>query len=388
MRNLLRIPFVLTVALSASLIGCTQKIIVFKPSPYVDPLPNLNAKVVNDSKPDPRLDEQWNLAKVGLTKDVMNSGLTQGNANVKVAILSTGLAYNDDEFIGQVSINRDHLVQGGPGEAWKPIAKEQLDGELGDIVGYDVVDDDGLAYDRHGAGTAIAGIIGARQNNGVGISGIVRDVTLFPVRYINDNGQTTIDKLAKALDVVIETSPAVVFIQNTQIRIGGRNEDEDVVTAELDLIREKLEKVKEAKIPVVIGSGDSMEEFGASKLDAIFRSFDNVVVVTATDPQDKLSFLANFSFGNVHTGAPGEKVLSTKPGNQFGYVSGTAVAAAHITAALALAKSIVGDKVGYEKYVPLLMSSEASDSVPELERFSRGGNRLNIVKYLTAVQKL
>lgn len=383
MRSLLTVAAVAGLGLTA----CTQTMIVFKPSPYIDPLPRSESRTFED-KTDPKLAEQWNLKAVGVGQDQLASGVLRGNYNVKVAILSTGLAYNDDEFYGQVAINRANLVQNGAGDRWEPIAKDKAKNGLNDVVGYDVVDGDSFAYDRHGAGTAIAGIIGARQNNGIGIAGLMKEVSLYPIRYINDNGQTSLDKLVKALEVALQVKPSVVFIQNTQFRLGGRRAKQEVMRVELELLSERLKALKSAKIPVVIGSGDDMAEFGAGKLDSVFRSFDNVVVVTATDHQDSLSFLANFSFGNVHTAAPGEQVITTKPGNQFTTMSGTAVAAAHVTAALALARAAVGERVTYEKIIPLLLAADASDLVPKLDRFSRGGNRLNIPKFLAAVQAL
>lgn len=366
------------------LAGCTKTIIVYKPSPFIKPMPDLDTKTF-DTKPDPKFAEQWNLKQIGINEAQLSSGLLNGNVNVKVAILSTGLAYNDDEFSGQVWINRANLVKKAAGD--KLTVVKDKPGYI-DVVGYDVVDGDGFAYDRHGAGTAVAGIIAARQNNGIGIAGIIKDVSIYPIRYINDNGQTTVDSLIKALEVTIAAKPHVVFIQNTQFRLGGQQANPEVIKVELGLLNERLRKLQEMKIPIVIGSGDNMSDFGSTQLDATFKSYDNVVVVTASDRDDAKAFLANFSFDNVHTAAPGDAILTTKPGNQTGLVSGTAVAAAHVTAALALARSYLGDRVTYDKIIPVLTSAQSSDIAPKLEPFFRAANRLNIPKFLAAIQKL
>ncbi len=364
--------------------GCTKTVIIYKPSPFVKPQPNLDVKGF-ESKTDPRFSEQWNLKQIGVDEAELASGELNGNVNVKVALLSTGLAYNDDEFSGQVWINRANLVQKAAGEKMAVVTDKP---GIVDVVGYDVVDNDGFAYDRHGAGTAIAGIIAARQRNGIGIAGLVKDVSLYPVRYINDNGQTTVDNLIRALEVTIAAKPHVVFIQNTQFRLGGYQSDPEIIKVELGLLNQRLRALQQMKIPVVIGSGDNMSDFGSSQLDAIFKAYDNVVVVTATDKTDNKAFLANFSFDNVHTAAPGEGILTTQPGNKTGLISGTAAAAAHVTAALVLARSTLGDRVTYEKIIPLLTSTESSDVVPKLEPFFRAANRLNLPKFLAAVRKL
>lgn len=388
--------FVKLLALSGALLwlaGCTQTIILFKPSKYLDPLP-LAGKPASEQKADPLLKEQWNLNKIGADETRIYSNQFAGNYNVRVAILSTGVDYNHEDLIGQIDINRSKITPVAIGELPVSNTSKPLDDGnvnldvVNDVVGYDVVDNDGFAYDRHGAGTAIAGIIGARQNNGVGIAGLMKEVTLYPIRYINDNGQTDVSKLVAALNVVVQKRPNVVFIQNTQLRFGGQKNDPQVAQAEMQFLREALAKVAALKIPIVTGAGDDMADFGNNDIERVLRSFDNIIVVTSSDREDNLSFLANFSFTNVLTAAPGDAVITTLPGNKYGPVSGTAVAAAHITAALALARAQLGDRVGLEKLTPVLTSASGSDQVRGLMRVSQGGNRLNMVKFLNEIQKL
>ncbi len=378
-------------ALAGSLIGCTQTVIVFKPSKYVDPMPDLSQKAVppGQEKADPMLKDQWNLKKVGIDEAAVGTAALQGNYNIKVAILSTGVDYNHEDLIGQIAINKAELTQQAPGDKIGLNRKDDdNNGLVDDVVGYDVVESDGFAYDRHGAGTAVAGIIAARQGNGLGIAGIMRDVVIYPVKYINDNGQSSVPNLISALDVALKSKSDVVYIQNVQLKLGGNQKNADVVGAELEMVRQALQKLKDAKVPVVVGSGDDMGDFGSSEMDKVLRSFDNVIVVTSSDASDSIGFMANFSFRNVLTSAPGEDVLTTKPLNQYGKVSGTAYAAAHVTAALALAKASIGSRVGYAELIPVLASAKGSDQVPGMARFSRGGNRLNITKFLTEAKSL
>ena len=141
-------------------------------------------------------------------------------------------------------------------------------------------------------------------------------------------------------------------------------------------------------LDVVVGSGDDMGDFGSSEMDQVLRSYDNVIVVTSSDVSDGIGFMANFSFRNVLTAAPGEEILTTKPLNQYGKVSGTAYAAAHVAAALALAKASAGQKFDYANLVPVLASAKGSDQVSGMARFSRGGNRLNLPKFLSELRSL
>lgn len=365
--------------------ACTETVILFKPSPYLDPMP-ITEEDTSTGK-DPLMKEQWNLAKVGLTEETLNSPKFQGNYNIKVAILSTGIDYNSDELRGQVGVNKDEITQKALGD--RPGVNREDDDKNGlvdDVVGFDVVDGDGFAYDRHGAGTAVAGIIAAKRGNGKGIAGLMKNVTLYPIRYINDNGQTSMPQLVQALEVVVKVKPDVVFIQNVQFRIGGYGAEPDVIAAELGLLKNVLTQVRDLKIPVVIGAGDDLNMFGDSQLDKTLRAFDNLIIVASTTSRDTKALLSNFSLNNVLTAAPGEEVLTLKPGGKYEKVSGTAFAAAHVTAALALAKASVGDRMKYTDLTPILVSAAGSDQVDDLMEISRGGNRLNIAKFLNELK--
>lgn len=378
------------------LMACSQTLIVYKPSKSIDPMPitesGEDAKDTNKKEilaQDPLFKKQWALQKVGITKNDLNRNEDlKGNYNVKVAILSTGVDYNHKDLKGQISINKDEITQEGMADE-KGVNQKDDDknGLVDDIVGYDVVDNDGLAYDRHGAGTAVAGIIAARTNNAEGVSGLMKEVTLYPIRYINENGQTNLANLLKALDIVILVKPDVVFVQQFQLQLGGRDDDEVLMAAEKSLLTKKLDKLKEMKIPLVIGAGEDIEAFGTDEIDKVLRNYENVIIVTSTDENDDLSFIARYSFSAVHTAAPGEDILTTKPHDQYGRVSGTAYAAAYVTGALALAKSKYADKIPIQDLVSKLISEEGGDYVKSLDKYTRGGNRLNVVKYLTSLKK-
>ncbi len=383
--NLLQTLLVLTVLSS---LACTQTVILFKPKPNIDPMPTQSACPQKDED-DPKAKEQWSLAQLGITPEVLKSGAVGGNANVRIAILSTGVDYNHEDLCGQVAINKAEITQKAAGD--KPdVDRKDDDGDglVDNVVGYDVVDGDGFAYDRHGAGTAVAGIIAANQRNGLGIAGVMKQVTLLPVRYIDNNGQTSVGALSAAIDAALKMKPHVVFLQTAQIQLGGHEQNPGQIADELGLLRSYFNRLKAANIPVIVGAGDDMSQFGSSEMDKMLRSYDNVLVVTALDKEGRRSLLANVHNQDVVTAAPGEGIVSLKPGNRYTEVNGTAYAAAHLTAAVALARAQLADKLEVTKIINALVSARGSEPDVALERDTRGGTRLQIVKFLTEIKGL
>lgn len=68
----------------------------------------------------------------------------------------------------------------------------------------------------------------------------------------------------------------------------------------------------------------------------------NVISVAATDPNDSLAVFSsnngssNYGATSVDLAAPGDHILSTLPGNTYGYYEGTSTAAPHVSGVAAL----------------------------------------------------
>jgi subtilisin family serine protease len=358
--------------------------ILYKPSPYIDPVPEALPK---NAKPAPpaRLERQWNLERIGVTQKMLDSDLLAGNANVRIAVMSTGIDYNHRDLVGQVIVDRAKLQPAAPGDAPGAAGRPGPGrASFAPIAGYDVVDGDGFAFDRHGAGTAVAGILAARHRQEGGVRGLMGEVGLYPIRYINENGQSSAALLVAGLEAAIRFRPDVLFIQNTHVPIGSRR-DPDVARLELAGIKQKLRVLAEMKVPIVIGAGDDMAMFGQVVTDQVFLAHDNVIVVTSTNKNDQRAFIANQGYQTVHTAAPGELILTTGLRNSYQTVGGTAVAAAHVAGLLGLAKARLGSRFEVESVIAALLSGEGSDQLPQLATAVRGGNRINVAKFLAAL---
>ena len=113
---------------------------------------------------DPRFAEQWALRNIRAPQAWQ---YTTGAASTIVAVLDTGLHMEHEDFYDGVEnnlwINPEDPPDGLDNDG---------NGLVDDAYGWDFVNESGvLIEDTSGHGTAVSGILGARGNNGTGISG-------------------------------------------------------------------------------------------------------------------------------------------------------------------------------------------------------------------------
>ena len=373
------ISSVVAVALLATTFACQQKTVVFKPRPELDPAPNLVSPPQLRGS-DPMFAQQWNLSKIGYAPGSSGNILT-GSPSVTIAVLSTGIDYTHEDLADRIAVNLNELTSPQGSTAIGNGLEDDANSLVDDVVGYDVVDQDGFAFDRVGPGTAVAGIIAARQDNSKGIMGMMSDVRIYPVRYINDNGQTNLVWLNQALDVAIIARPQVIFIQTADLQIAAGQTDPKVAAVELASLRTRLDRIKGMGIPVVLGAGNDNSLFGLRPVHDLLRQFDNVVVVTASDVTDQKALIANFSPQYVTTAAPGSDIYTTLPGNRYGMVTSASYGAAHVAGAIGLVYAQFGPKP-YREVIEKLLAPGTSDPLPQFATMTLGRNRLNLAKYL------
>jgi serine protease len=120
---------------------------------------------------DPLYPQQFNLPQLKLP-GAWNT--TTGSPSIVVAIIDTGSIPHPD-------LDAAYL----PGYDFVSDASNAMDGDGWDANPYDA------ALVRHG--THVAGLVGARANNGVGVAGAAWNVKLLPVRVLGLNGGSSFD---------------------------------------------------------------------------------------------------------------------------------------------------------------------------------------------------
>lgn len=223
--------------------------------------------------------EAWNYKAV--SADVAYSkGIT--GKGVKVAVLDTGIARNEDLHIAG---------------------------------GYSVTDEP-YDTDLNGHGTHVAGIIASTDNNWATI-GIAPDVELYSVKVLNEQGSGGPDDLIKGINWAIENKMDIINL-SVSMEYGSPE-----LTATIN-------SAYDAGITIVAGAGNNS---GHVRLPAVMK---NVIGVSAIDETKTLASFSSRGSG-VDVTAPGVNIISTHK-DGFGWGNGTSQATPHVTGLLALLK--------------------------------------------------
>lgn len=185
----------------------------------------------------------------------------------------------------------------------------------GSVVGYlDAID--GLAT-PHAHGTSMATAIVAHGE----LQGIAPAARLIVARAFGGPQATSANgksfQILTALDWIVQQRAKVV-----NLSFAGPQDR---------LLSKALAGAKERGVITVAAAGN-----GGARSAPLYPGADpSVIAVTATDAEDKVFGDANRG-SYVAVAAPGVDVLTAEPGGRYVFTSGTSIAAAHVTALVAL----------------------------------------------------
>jgi len=325
---------------------------------------------------DPLRASQWALMKVGAPAAWQ---ITTGSADVVVAVIDTGINYLHEDLAANMWRN--------PGEIPGNGLDDDGNGKVDDVYGIDTANDahgnDSDPFDQ-GAdgfyhGTAVAGIIGGRAQNGVGIAGLNWSVQLMAVRAIRASNSLSLADELEAIDYVLMMKSRGINVCVVNMSYGGFRSS----LAE----REAIRALEQAGILLCIAAGnDGLNNDTASVYPANYPHH-GIIAVAATDKADQLARFpvrgsSNYGRTNVDLAAPGLSVQSTFGPDANDYYAaffGTSAAAPHVAGAAALLAAANPAATAADLKTALL---ESVDLVPALAQKMVSNGRLNIARAL------
>ncbi len=237
--------------------------------------------------------DDWGVVRIG-SRLVHEGNVTPeigplAGHGVRVAVIDTGIDYNHPDLAS---------VYAG---------------------GYDFVNNDSDPYDDQYHGTHCAGTIAASLN-GFGVVGVAPEARLYGLKVLSSSGSGSYSDIVSALDWCVQNQ-----IQVASLSLGSSTDPGSQVKAAFD-------NAYAAGVVVVASAGTS-----GSGADTVGypAKYNSVIAVGSTTRSDTRSSFSSTGPA-VEIAAPGSSILSTYPGNQYEYLSGTSMACPHVSGVAAL----------------------------------------------------
>lgn len=239
---------------------------------------------------DPEFPNQWGQNKIN-SPAAWNT--TSGNPAVQIAVLDTGITNNHDDLTGQV-------------EMWTNFT------------------DSPSPYDQNNHGSHVAGIAAAVTNNNLGVAGTGRNSRLYSVKVLNDSGSGYYSWIINGIYWAADNGAEVI-----NMSLGG--------TSGSTALRQAVDYAWSKSVVLTAAAGNNGS---SSRLYPAY--YTNSIAVAATDQNDGKASWSNYGSW-VDVAAPGVNIISTTPGNNYAYYSGTSMASPHAAGVAALIKSAFPD---------------------------------------------
>ncbi|MDH5575943.1 MAG: S8 family serine peptidase [Nitrospirota bacterium] len=233
---------------------------------------------------DPSFPSQWHLSKIQ-GPEAWSNALGSG---VTVAVLDSGIDAAHQDFAGQ-------LLTG-----WNVISGNSSN--VADITGH---------------GTAVAGVVMAKGNNGVGVASVAWSGKILPIRITNSSsGTSTLEYMAAGITYAADHGAKVA---NLSYQVGAGNYSTIISAAQYMRNRGGV---------VVVAAGNT---------GGLREGNDNAYLISVSATTSSDAFWSSSSYGNfVDVAAPGSSITTTNRGGGYGAWSGTSFSSPMTAGVMAL----------------------------------------------------
>ena len=214
------------------------------------------------------------------------------------------------------------------------------------------------ANDDNGHGTHVAGTVAAIDND-IGVIGVGPDISLYAVKVLNRNGSGWLSDLIEGLDWCINNK-----IQVINMSLGASSDNQS--------FHDAIIRAYEAGIVEVAAAGNNGATNGLVDYPA---RYPETIAVSAVGKNTNGSlYFASFSSSGpqVDLAAPGVNINSTYNNGYYKSLSGTSMAAPHVSGVVALVIAIKGAIMMPDDMKAYLKSSGRTEYLPGLTSYQQG----------------
>jgi serine protease len=217
-------------------------------------------------RPDDRLfASQWHMRMVDAER---TWDIQRGNPSVVVAVIDTGIAYED----------------------FGPFRRAPDWGDVVFVRGFNVFTRDEHANDDNFHGTHVASTVAEGTNNGIGVAGLAFGTSLMPVKVLDRDGMGSFFDVAEGIDYARSYSEGDRRVRVINLSLGGESESQSV--------RRAVDAAVSAGIVVVAAAGNDNSGVDFPAL------LPNVIAVGAVDGRKEKARYSNFG-PEIDVVAPG-----------------------------------------------------------------------------------
>ena len=334
-----------------------------------DPLFGDQWQYFQDNDKDIDADEAW---------DITTGGTTMNGDVIVASVLDDGIDLNHEDFEDNLWTNEAEIPDND--------IDDDNNNYVDDYKGWSIVtDDDDIAGGSHG--TPVAGIVGAKGNNEIGVTGVNWDVKVMVIKNdFNTNEAAVIEAYSYALEArMLYNSTAGAegaFVVSTNASWGvdfGNPDDAPLWCALYDTLGEN----GILSCGATINDNQDVDIIG--DLPTACPS-EYLITVTNTDITDNKVLFAGYGAETIDLGAPGAGAYNTALGNTYAGFGGTSGATPHVTGTIALLYSapcqnfadiVANDPAAAARFVRdfILQGVDPNES---LEGITTTGGRLNV----------
>ncbi len=243
-------------------------------------------------------------------------GIT-GDKNFIVAIIDTGIDVTHPDLAANIFKNTKEILDNG--------IDDDGNGVIDDVYGANFENGTGLGsgIDDDDHGTHCAGTIGGVGNDHSGISGVNWSVSMLPVKFLAADGKGSSFGAINGIKYAVKMGAKVL---SNSWGGGGYSK----------YLQDTIEEAGNAGVLFVAASGnDSVDDDSDPTYPASY-DLPNVISVAATNNWDLIASFSNYGRKTVHLSAPGKNIYSTIRGGGYEILSGTSMAAPHVSGIAAL----------------------------------------------------
>ena len=350
---------------------------------------NFRVQQRNTTPNDPLYEEQWDMDRIEAPAawDIATGGLTADNEEIVIAVIEGGDIDHVD-VQGNIWVNKDEVPDDN--------IDNDNNGYVDDYFGINVANGTDNPF-KKGHSTSVMGIIGAKGNNNLGVTGVNWDTKMMIV-----SNNLEFDEIIESYMYVYNTRKewnesngmkgAFVVATNSSFGVDRVFPEDNIDVFPIWCDMYDSLGIVGVLSAVATSNNEGNIDFNGDMPSTC--SSDYLVAVTNTDENDELVNGAGYSNTFIDLSAPGKDTYTLKSNDNYGTFGGTSAATPHVAGTIGLLYSMpCNDLKTLAKNNPsgaaLLVKKvilDGVDKLDDLEGKTVSEGRLNIFNSLVLLQ--